>query len=493
MKNINDIINSVMSDSKLSGKVYTDEPIIRTASNLKNYVPEKITEFKEHFSQREYLGCSNSKKFYLMGKYMEDFEDNYDRQKSFFCYYPTYSQMDVKQLRTYYTWRTKVRKGIIEEISLSYVYLYMYELINLIGVKWAEDAFFALKSLYEGYYPIDKSIKRYYRKWAAELVIYYNLPVKLLDGLIDLEYENAANILIGCNDRSDEELYSAVCRISSYNPEKSAFCKKYPEDFSAVITAVYRKWAEYCGQRCKRSLAERLFGCMIKERKFFFGEAVFFENGESPDREYVINENHRYYYKNGKCYAEKYEFSGKKSTELGEVIREIDRLMRMEYGFDKQLSGQLDNKTIEKLILGEIKSFAEEKRKREARIIRIDTSQLSDIRRDADIIRDKLMTDEEKQDDIEIAETEDISVETEEMTGNNSPLDDNETELLRLMLSDGDFSAFASKKHLMTSVLCDSINEKLFDLFGDTVIEYIGDEPSIIEDYEEELKGIVDL
>ncbi len=480
-----------MSESKISGKVYSDEPIIRTASNLPNFVPEKITEFKELFSKREYLGYSNSKKFYVMGKYMEDFEDNYDRQKSYFCYFPTYSQMDVKQLRTYFTWRTKVRKGIIEETSLSYVYLYMYELINLIGVKGAKDAFSALKRLYEGYYPIDRSIKRYYRKWAAEMVIYYGLPVQLLEGLIDLEYENAANTLIDYKNRSDEDIYSAITRISSYNPEKSAFCKKYHDDFSAVAVAVYRKWAEYCDLRCKRSLSERLFGVKLRQRVYFFDDAVFFDNGGDMDREYVVNENHRYFCTDGKYYAEKYELSGKKNAELGAVMREADRLMRIEYGFEKTLLEELDNKSLVKLISGEIKSFIEEKRKREARIIRIDTSQLSGIRRDADIIRDKLMTDDEKQDDIELTEV--ISEEHPDVSDNISILDENETEFLQLMLSGGDFSAFAAQKQLMASVLCDSINEKLIDMFGDTVIEYVGDEPSIIEDYEEELKGIVSL
>ncbi|MGN0690976.1 MAG: TerB N-terminal domain-containing protein [Oscillospiraceae bacterium] len=491
MGDINDIINTVMSESKIIGKVYSDEPIIRTASNLPNFVPEKITEFKENFSKREYLGYSNSKKFYVMGKYMEDFEDSFDRHKSYFCYFPTYSQMDVKQLRTYFTWRTKVRKGIIEETSLSYVYLYMYELINLIGVKSAEEAFYALKSLYEGYYPIDKSIKRYYRKWAAEMVIYYDMPVNLLEGILDLEYENAANTLIDFKKRSDDELFSAITRISSYNPEKSAFCKKYHDDFSAVAAAVYRKWAEYCDLRCKRSLSERLFGVKLKFRVYFFDDAVFFDNGSDIDREYVVNENHRYFCTDGKYFAEKYELSGKKNAELGAVIRETDRLMRIEYGFDKELSSELDSKTLVKLITGEIKSFIEEKRKREARIVRIDTSQLLGIRRDADIIRDKLMTDEDKSDDSEI--TENISEETSDISDDASPLDENENKFLRLMLSGGDFSAFASENHLMVSVLCDSINEKLFDMFGDTVIEYIGDEPSVIEDYEEELKGIVNL
>ena len=43
----------------------------------------------------------------------------------------------------------------------------------------------------------------------------------------------------------------------------------------------------------------------------------------------------------------------------------------------------------------------------------------------------------------------------------------------------------------MLSVIVDCVNEKLFDLFGDTVIDFNGDVPELIEDYIEELKGII--
>ncbi len=45
----------------------------------------------------------------------------------------------------------------------------------------------------------------------------------------------------------------------------------------------------------------------------------------------------------------------------------------------------------------------------------------------------------------------------------------------------------------MTSVIADSVNEKLFDTFGDTVLLFDGDTPEIIEDYLEELKSIVNI
>ena len=41
------------------------------------------------------------------------------------------------------------------------------------------------------------------------------------------------------------------------------------------------------------------------------------------------------------------------------------------------------------------------------------------------------------------------------------------------------------------SLLIDSINEKLFDRFGDTVITCDGETPAPVEEYADELKGIL--
>ena len=43
---------------------------------------------------------------------------------------------------------------------------------------------------------------------------------------------------------------------------------------------------------------------------------------------------------------------------------------------------------------------------------------------------------------------------------------------------------------LLLSVLVDSINDKLFEAFGDTVLQY-DSSPDVIEDYAEELKEMV--
>lgn len=49
-------------------------------------------------------------------------------------YFPNYHDLSMAQLRTYFTWRTKLRRGEFIKVSGSYAYLYIYELLNNIGV-----------------------------------------------------------------------------------------------------------------------------------------------------------------------------------------------------------------------------------------------------------------------------------------------------------------------------------------------------------------------
>ena len=70
----------------------------------------------------------NARVFYEQAMFMKDFEDDYPEHASFSAYFPYYQMLSYEQLRTYFTWRTQVRKGVIDNTSLSYVFLYLYEL-----------------------------------------------------------------------------------------------------------------------------------------------------------------------------------------------------------------------------------------------------------------------------------------------------------------------------------------------------------------------------
>ena len=70
----------------------------------------------------------------------------------------------------------------------------------------------------------------------------------------------------------------------------------------------------------------------------------------------------------------------------------------------------------------------------------------------------------------------------------NGPLDADEKEFLIALLYNGDIAAAAKKCGKMPSILADSINEKMFEVFSDNIIDFSEDIPQLIEDYTDELK-----
>ena len=138
------------------------------------------------------------------------------------------------------------------------------------------------------------------------------------------------------------------------------------------------------------------------------------------------------------------------------------------------------------------------KRLSNARRVDIDTSKLSSIRRSADSTRDKLLVD-----DAEDTAAEELALpdSTEDTPSESSPVDGSgnscellsepETAFLRALLSGGDWKAAARNAGSLPSLLADSINEKLFDNFGDTVIDCSSDVPELIPDYSDELNDLI--
>ena len=72
-------------------------------------------------------------------------------------------------------------------------------------------------------------------------------------------------------------------------------------------------------------------------------------------------------------------------------------------------------------------------------------------------------------------------------------LDDIEVKLIKKLINNEKYNDFLRENKLLLSVIVDNINEKLFDTFQDTVVITDGNNAELIEDYIEDLKGLVNL
>ena len=421
--------------------------------------------------------------FYMQGKLMEDFEDDFDYHGEFSRYYPTYQSMTGDQLRGYFSWRTKVRRGLIEKTPLSFAFVYIYELINQIGVRSAEEGFYALKNFYSVYKELDSNIECYVKIWLRDYVVYYNLDKSLLKDFTDEEF-SAAFTLLNYKSCSTDEVFSALNSLSSYNLETSRFYKRYPDDVKNVTCSVFDALLTYCANNFQRPYYEVLFGKFYASSYNMFNSAVFFHKSRRRDFTYEVNSLCKYTCKYGKWSLERFFcYNGKKEA-FGDLLKNIDFLMRQKYNFKSALKA---GKT-EKILIDIIDITIDEYMKKQMEAARpkfeIDVSKLQDIRKTAMETQKKLLVEEPE-------ESEMATFLVEKTCRNETGLRDDEYMLLKCLLYGGVYDDIVLSKNLPLSVMADAINEYFFDKFGDIVITETEGRLELIADYAEELKGVI--
>ena len=483
-----DIIKSVLSGFKLAEeKVYRDEPLIFTASQMKSYTPPEYGKMQRLISSRDELFMPSAQIFCKQGKFMEEFCDSFDRPVSCTRHFPTYRDLTLPQLRTYFSWRTDVRKGEIKETSLSYAFLYIYELLNLIGVNNAEEGFLKLKDFCERYCQLDMRIKPYTDLWLTDFAAYYGIPRHLTENLYGLKNDSALMTLMSYKNETSESVLTALDCFSSYRLRNSVFFKKCPAETADTVYRLFSSLAEYYENKEGGDIFIRLFAKPVKEKYFIFRSAVFFEKRPHPDCIYEINPIFKYTCKNGEWNITRFFPIKDKAGKIGALLKATDYYLRQRYGHKSSFKKPELSALFDELIKKAVNEQYKESLEREKPVISIDISKLQSIRDISEITRDKLIVDEEEPEEPASPVT---SIEEPRDSGIlKSPL----KEIMLALLKGENAENVARKKGIMLSVAVEKINETLYDDFGDTVIDFDGDTPIIIEDYENELKGMFNI
>ena len=498
MSDSKEILNMILHDEKLLNsrafrdRIYTDEPILRPASQLRSpSTPEKIKEMKGLAFTPEAYWKTSAWLFYTQGKFMEDYEDNFTFDQNFVKYYPSYRELSTEQLRGYFSWRTDVQRGNIKTAPSPFVFIYLYELVNCIGSDDPKECFIRMKNFCDSYRNIDETILKYTDVWLADMIVYYGLDAALADELNDIKYDKILLTLINWDKYSNDELFEAINFLSTYQLNKSLYYSVAYDGFRTVLVRSFISISEFFRDKRKNSLIDKLFGNIVECSYNMFASAIFYDRQPMRSCEYSLNDIHTFTCTNGKWKCRKYFGNRGRNGHLGDLVKAVDSLMREKADFKHKISFTGVSKSSVKLIQAEIDRFYEEKRRKEAIKIEIDLSKLVDIRRSADIIRERLIVDEEEVKDIrrqeETACAENAAVES----CCNFPLDADEICFIKAMLYNGNIAKAAKSCGKMVSILADSVNEKLFDCFGDTVIDFTGDIPILIDDYTEELMKMI--
>lgn len=339
----------------------------------------------------------------------------------------------------------------------------------------------------------------------------------------------------------EERLMAAINALSTYNLSNSRLDRSQHRDLRHVACAVYVRMARYYNTHRKTGIVASLFGEETAMPYTMFASAVFFAPERHEDCEYRLNPIHIYRCQNGFWECMRIHGSRQKSSKLGEMMRACDQRLRLALDPAHPLKEEKVPKYLAKIIDDEIVTWLSWDAAHQPVKIDIDLSQLGHIRSAAAQTREALLIDEERENSalveveatlIEQPNTEsapDMTAEPGEMTiqqdepdeptvsteefGVVAPLlaptpafaaaapADAVTELaptatayLRALLEQNAAQATSAVERSGQSedMLVDSINEALFDLVGDTVIEFGAAGPQIIEDYEADVRGYLD-
>lgn len=439
---------------------------------------------------------SKEEVFLKQGKLLEFYTDSY----SFDCdgltvYYPTYQALNDRQLRAYFSWRTQVRQENLCKAPLSFAFLYIYELLNQIGVEDPLDGYHKLAAFRDGYGQLDGSIRPYLARWLTDYVVYYDLDPELLSGSEQMVRDRCIAVLETIAQREDGEIMAAVGQYSRWLG-RSKFYAGHREEMDRVTAQVLRGIAAHCAH-LKSTMADRYFGPYVQSYETIFSAAVFCDPLKRREYRYMLSEVSTYTCKNGIWVVCRREPNSSSRGKLDELLKAIDAALRGALDYGRPIKTKPASKWIQALIENETGLLLAEKRAAEARKVTIDFGQLSRIRQDAGLTREKLIVDEDLDEPAppatplsaagpgpaEVPEPAGASEAPEEQVA----LSPEELRLLRCLLYGGGTGWVEQSGHLL-SVLADGINEKLYDTFADNVLD---DTPQVVEDYIDDLKEMV--
>ncbi len=427
--------------------------------------------------------------FLKQAKLLANYEDTYEGETSVVRYYPTYQSLTDEELRCYFAWRTRLRRGDLGKTSLSFAFLYIYELLNQIGVEDPLDGYRKLEVFAWDYGQLDDRILPYLNKWITDYVVYYELPAALLEGTPQAAVDRSIQVFAQMPQCGDNQIVEALIALAPKWLGRSKFYSQHRQDMDAVLAGVLRGIYRHCETRCKRTMAEQFFGTWDSYPVQLFDSAVFLDQQKKRTRDYWVNPIHVYHCVNGFWTVQHYFGVQKGKRKLEELTKTVDSEMRLAFHDKHPVQPALDTKWILKIIREEIAALTARKeaearrvQEAEAKKLHLDYSKLEKIRIDAAITQEKLTVEDEPEELPEPPASAPLPPEEDE-----SLLSGPEYRLVQSLLYGGDLNWIRTEGHIL-SVLIDGVNEKLYDIFQDTVLE---DPPHVVEDYEEELKEMV--
>ena len=437
-------------------------------------------------------------------------EGRFEGNIPFDSFYPQYAALNPEQLSYYIGFRTEIKSGRFPQIDRAYISLLLYEIINLTEIYSPNDRAELISSLIVGYPNCEERLFADMCNWLCDSCLIYRLPIP---------------------ERIFGECYQRVLKLASvkefylYRPEIDGENKLLSIMFVAgrynyKTSKYYPQFREYYDKHIEKSCCAALK--LVSEKESLLTEYekdVCTLTHESYFGALCTNAVRRTV--EIECYCLTRSENVKKT--VTDIVKYSENCLRSRLGIKQRmtvntLSLEIKN-FLKKYYLDNMPSLnvgAKPRRKREIRDVYevpayeklyepvssgLDLSVASEIEQSSWGITERLVTafeDEKKEEIIEPAIAEIVlqeKIKDAEITSENSDISPAAAEALRALLSENMmlFNEIAKKNNTLPSAFADKINEELFDMIGDSVIDNDGFEIKLCEFYKDDVLNLLEL
>ncbi len=468
----------------------------KSGTVIKKYIiPQRKAEEKREEAEREYAlenSLIHSVKVYPWRtnyNYYEAFYNDVKRyyeieadevsEEKFFSYVPQYSQMSASQLKWYFYWRSMARRGEFLHADYSVIMLYIFEIINTEYNDNAEDGIKQLCLVWKNYSKVYPQLNKYLGEWICDFGLIHGVsaPKEVFgDDMPRLMYDSVLKEFYASSYLSDSNGFVDIILefCSSYDYKKSRYYENNRELYERAVRRVLLALiddgliggfeAEDCTMH-RDSFVGALCSYHAKKKL----EIKYCSFSRTNEFRYIVGDIIKYV--ENKIRA----FLSIKSR-LGVYSLKDDVRARIDTVF-ADIIERLPYKKKVKTVVNEYDKLYDVPKKQ------FSLSDANKIELDSWETTKRLVEAFEEDKDEPITVPEKAEKESDKIT-------------LRFLLAakEKDYALqkeIAKESGRMADSLADEINDRAVELFGDILLENDGFGYSVIEDYEDELEGLM--
>jgi hypothetical protein len=404
-------------------------------------------------------------------------------------YWPTYSTMSPDQKNWYFYWRSEARKVHYLPTDLSYIFVHVYELLNLVETSTAIESSARIKALWTIYRQQYPTLDNYLPDWGGDILATYqgidammawwldclsslsNMPADLVNAMVH-RYVNSG--------KTAEMPYALWMTLTGYRPRNKFYLEhntdgQLDQSYNKAILLADQYWRK----TTQRSLIEHFAPVkLIPLSKSAFNSAlVALPHSDQLDlgmgRHYVGLQTLDHH--------------------LTSVIKYAENILRSQAGYSRKLSG-IDLDVDLAQVLDE--AFTSSPTKQETFRLSIDPSRVADLHKESKVISEMLAPVEDTLQPSQSSTTKPLYTELAEVRQVWRKLNATHKMLVNgifhgRITSQTQASQLLSNLHTLPNDAINSINEITLPLIGDQLV-YIDDgRLSLAQDFLDELDVVL--